>query len=81
MSIKRYTWQQRNILPSAHRAVALGVFDGLHIGHRAVLAAVCGEMDEDGTILTATALSMTGVPKHETGRLLTARQEEQLLCT
>jgi FAD synthase len=39
--------------------VALGVFDGLHIGHRAVLAAACGVVDDDGAILTATALSMT----------------------
>ena len=81
MSIKRYTWQQRNVLPTVHRAVALGVFDGLHIGHRAVLAAACGVIDDDGAILTATALCMTGVPKHKAGRLLTAGREEQLLCT
>lgn len=81
MAVKRYTWRERDVLPTAHRAVALGVFDGLHIGHRTVLAAACGVIDEDGAILTATALSMTGVPKHKAGRLLTARREEQLLGT
>ncbi len=81
MAVKRYTWRERDTLPTAHRAVALGVFDGLHIGHRAVLAAACGVIDEDGAILTATALCMTGVPKHNAGRLLTAQQEEQLLGT
>ncbi len=81
MAVRRYTWQQRDALPTARRAVALGVFDGLHIGHRAVLAAACGVTDESGAILTATALSMTGVPKREAGRLLTAQREEQLLET
>ncbi len=81
MAVKRYTWQQRETLPTVERAVALGVFDGLHIGHRAVLAAACGVIDENGAILTATALSMTGVPKHKAGRLLTAQREEDLLGT
>lgn len=81
MAVKRYTWRQREALPTTHRAVALGVFDGLHIGHRAVLAAACGVIDDDGAILTATALCMTGVPKHKAGRLLTAGREEQLLGT
>ncbi len=81
VAVKRYTWQQRDTLPTARRAVALGVFDGLHIGHRAVLAAACGVIDDDGAILTATALCMTGVPKHSAGRLLTAYREEQLLGT
>ncbi len=81
MAVKRYTWRQRDVLPTVRRAVALGVFDGLHIGHRAVLAAACGAVDEDGAILTATALCMTGVPKHNAGRLLTASREERLLGT
>lgn len=81
MAVKRYTWEQRHTLPTVSRAVALGVFDGLHIGHRAVLAAACGVIDKNGAILTATALCMTGVPKHDTGRLLTAAREEQLLQT
>ncbi|MBQ7037835.1 MAG: riboflavin biosynthesis protein RibF [Clostridia bacterium] len=81
MAVKRYTWRERDALPTTHRAVALGVFDGLHIGHRAVLAAACGVIDEDGAILTATALCMTGVPKHKSGRLLTAWREAQLLDT
>lgn len=81
MAVKRYLWKQRDTLPRVRRAVALGVFDGLHIGHRAVLTAVCGVTDSNGAILTATALSMTGVPKHKAGRLLTEQREEQLLGT
>ena len=81
MAVKRYTWKQRNALPAVRRAVALGVFDGLHIGHRAVLAAACGVIDTDSAMLTATALCMVGVPKHDAGRLLTAQREEQLLDT
>lgn len=80
MAVTQYTFEQTTALPKARRAVALGVFDGLHIGHRAVLTAACGVID-DHTILTSTALCMTGVPKHETGRLLSAQREEQLLGT
>ena len=80
VAVKRYTWEQRCTWPTVRRAVALGVFDGLHIGHRAVLSSACGVID-DGTILTATVVCMTGVPKHETGRLLTPKQEERLLET
>ncbi len=81
MSIRRYTWDQRHCLPTVRRAVALGVFDGLHIGHRAVLSSACGVTDDDGAILTAAALCMTGVPKCESGRLLTPEREKQLLET
>lgn len=47
------------------RAVALGVFDGLHIGHRAVISAACGVRHEaaQGPFLTACVLSLTDVPK------------------
>lgn len=50
------------------RAVALGVFDGLHIGHRAVISAVCGVRHQDahGPFLTSCVLSLTNVPKAHT---------------
>lgn len=47
------------------RAVALGVFDGLHIGHRAVISAVCGVRHAAATapFLTSCVFSLTDVPK------------------
>ncbi len=78
MAVMRMTAEQ---LARKPRAVALGVFDGLHIGHRAVLSAVCGIVQENGEFLTATVLSMTGVPKSDAKRLLTERRETQLLET
>ncbi len=81
MGVTRYEWAQTDRLPDGRRAVALGVFDGLHSGHRAVLAAACGAVEPDGAILTATVLSMTGVPKAEAARLLTPEREEYLLDT
>ncbi len=61
------------------RAVALGVFDGVHLGHRAVLHAVCGISHPDASpFLTATALSIVGVPK--SGARLTDDQTELDLC-
>ena len=49
----------------APRAVALGVFDGLHIGHRAVISAVCGvrHAEAKAPFLTSCVLSLTDVPK------------------
>ncbi len=81
MAVMRYTLDKRHVLPTVRRAVALGVFDGLHIGHRLVMANACGAEDTDGRLLTATVLSITGVPKGETGRLLTPKREDQLLDT
>lgn len=78
MAVVRYTLQQVAAAETP-RAVALGVFDGLHIGHRAVISAVCGVEYTDGRILSAAVLSMTGVPKDDTKRLLTEQREERLL--
>lgn len=73
-------WTPNEALPSTARAVALGVFDGLHVGHRAVISAACGirHPDADGPFLTACVLSLAGVPK--TGARLTTDAEEQSLC-
>ncbi len=61
------------------RAVALGVFDGVHLGHRAVLHAICGISHPDASpFLTATALSIVGVPK--SGARLTDDATELELC-
>ncbi len=52
-------------ISAAPRAVALGVFDGLHIGHRAVISAACGVRHTAATApyLTSCVFSLTDVPK------------------
>ncbi len=74
------TWSPDTPLSDTPRAVALGVFDGLHIGHRAVIRAACGVRHEQtpSPFLTACVLSLTGVPK--TGAQLTHAAEKQELC-
>ena len=54
-----------NEITPAPRAVALGVFDGLHIGHRAVISAVCGVRHPASTApyLTSCVFSLNDVPK------------------
>ncbi len=79
VAVVRYAFG--DALPQTNRAVALGVFDGLHIGHRAVISQVCGVIDDDGSLLSATVLSMTGVPKADTSRLLTPAYEDCLFET
>lgn len=73
-------WKPSETLPRARRSVALGVFDGLHLGHRAVISAardvapaVCGELP------VVTVLSLIGVPKSG-GKMLTAAQEQAVAC-
>ena len=78
MAIRRYRYG-KDAIPCVGRAVALGVFDGLHIGHRAVLSAVCGHLSPRP--LSATALSIVGVPKGDTARLTTPEREDTLLET
>ena len=60
-------------LPAARRRVALGVFDGLHIGHRAVLSHTL-DGDERAAVLTITHVPKAAAP------LLSAEEEEQKLA-
>ena len=65
-------WFPNEPLVGRERAVALGVFDGIHIGHRAVISAACGVRQTADAVpfLTACVLSLTDVPKG--GERLTA---------
>ncbi len=74
------SWTPDEILPATPRAVSLGVFDSMHIGHRAVISAACGIRHEEakGPFLTSCVLSLSGVPK--AGARLTSDEDEQALC-
>lgn len=74
------TWTPAIPLNRTPRAVALGVFDGVHVGHRAVISAACAVRHEQavGPFLTACVLSLVGVPK--TDARLTADEDERDLC-
>lgn len=52
---------QQNSIPPAPRAVALGVFDGVHIGHRAVIAAAI-KNDARCAVYTFTPATVTTKP-------------------
>ncbi len=58
--------------PLKSRAVALGFFDGVHLGHRAVLRRA---LDAAGDTLTPTVLTFDTLPKLQKDGLLLSRQE------
>lgn len=73
-TMKQYTYPQ-DAAPRHPRALALGVFEGLHIGHRAV---ICRAAGREG--LTAAVFTFAGhLPKGEGGGLLTAEQRDARL--
>ena len=59
-------WEQKEIRPAKETAVALGCFDGVHIGHQKVLSACVDEAQKKGLLpaafsfLTPPRVSMTG---------------------
>ena len=70
------TWVPGEPLTGDARSVALGVFDGVHLGHRAVISAARNVQAGSGAAYPlVTVLSLTDVPKAG-GRLLTAEQEQ-----
>ncbi len=75
------TWQPNDTGDMQPRSVALGVFDGVHLGHRAVISAArnCGFL-ANGTVPTVTVFSLSGVPKSDS-RLITAEQEQKQAAT
>lgn len=74
--VVRQSWRPGVALPCVRRSVALGVFDGMHLGHRAVIAAARNVTSPSASIPfpTVTVLSLTGVPKSG-GRLISEQQE------
>lgn len=67
-------------IPAVPRSVALGLFDGLHAGHRQVIVAAVEGGDDDLTRSVLTFLPHT-VIKAGFDRLCTDRDEQNLLAT
>ncbi len=74
----RQIWQPGTVLPSVQRSVALGVFDGMHLGHRAVIAAARNVTSptQDIPLPTVTVFSLLGTPK-QGGRLISESCEDR----
>ena len=64
--------------PGKPRAVALGIFDGVHLGHRAVISRAAGRELPDGRRATATVFTFTqppwALPKESACELVTEGQ-------
>lgn len=65
-------------IPRASRVIALGFFDGIHLGHRAVLRETLEQADMAGCV--AAAFTFDDLPKaHKAGRLLSDADTDALL--
>lgn len=70
-------------IPKKPRAVALGIFDGVHIGHRAVILQAAGAEDPEEGRLTAAVFTFTqppwALPKDSAWELISREQKETVL--
>ncbi|MDD2362049.1 MAG: riboflavin biosynthesis protein RibF [Oscillospiraceae bacterium] len=58
--LKTYIWDRKNnIIPRYPRAVALGIFDGVHLGHRAVIQQAVGLDLQEGHAAVSTVFTFT----------------------
>ena len=74
-------WQPSNTVDKKQRSIALGVFDGVHLGHRAVISAARNSgFLADGTLPVVTVFSLSGVPKSG-DRLITVDQGQKQAAT
>lgn len=74
-----YTTNQQLNIPSRSRSVALGVFDGLHDGHRQVILAAMQGIGDEVSRCVYTFDPATVVTKHIAGRLCDPAEQQQLL--
>lgn len=83
-ALKEYilTPEGRGELPDRPRAVALGLFDGLHLGHRAVISRASGR-EMDGRRLASCVYTFHQPPsalfKGDAGELCSPAQKKQVL--
>lgn len=68
-------------IPAVPRSVALGLFDGLHPGHRQVILSAVREGEDCLSRAVYTFIPHTVTTKTHTGRLCDDREEQQLLET
>ncbi len=66
-------------VPSVPRAVALGIFDGLHLGHRQVVLAASRELPDEVSRCVYTFRPETVTTKHADGRLDDPLRQQELL--
>ena len=74
-----YTTNGQLNIPACPRSVALGVFDGLHPGHRQVILAAMQGIGDNVSRCVYTFDPTTVVTKHIIGRLCTPDEQHQLL--
>jgi len=74
-----YTTHGQLNTPACPRSVALGVFDGLHPGHRQVILAAMQGIEDNVSRCVYTFDPTTMVTKHIIGRLCTPDEQHQLL--
>ena len=68
---KTYSLTALAELPCVPRAVALGIFDGVHLGHRAVISRAVGYEDTRAAVFTFSQPSWS-LPKNNAWELLSA---------
>lgn len=68
---KTYSLTALAELPRVPRAVALGIFDGVHLGHRAVISRAVGYEDTRAAVFTFSQPSWS-LPKNNAWELLSA---------
>lgn len=77
-----YIWNNSgtDCIPKKPRAVALGIFDGVHLGHRAVILQTAGMETPGGEPVTSTVFTFTQPPreilKGDAWELLSADQKK-----
>ncbi|MBM3146286.1 MAG: riboflavin biosynthesis protein RibF [Actinobacteria bacterium] len=77
-------YRSLEVVPEARRAVAVGTFDGVHIGHRAVIAAACETARSEGwrsSVLTFDRHPLAQIAPQRQPRLLTPLDEKIALLT
>ncbi|HBT65391.1 MAG TPA: hypothetical protein DEB10_12110 [Ruminococcaceae bacterium] len=79
--ITSYIWNknQNHAIPRYPRSVALGIFDGVHLGHRSVIFNACGVDLPDAGHAVSTVFTFVQPPsatKKEAGALMSAKQKK-----
>ena len=72
--------EERDQIPMTPRAVALGIFDGVHIGHRAVISRAVGMEGTTAAVFTFTQPPWE-LPKNRAWELLSGASKETALAS